>query len=318
MSNNEKAGSEAVKTLKSEKDSTKAVSSKKRPLTPPAKQVIYRHYLLTAKYLKDERYTGTALEIVANEVGKQKVKLEGPDIESVIVRLKASLDECFPDASKSSDPTPPQKVLHPPIVSVPLSEPEPQSIASHAGLEATPSRGPRFSSISDDGPLPPEQGVFVGTLVVNVAAIEELQKAAKKDQQMVQRALTDLHERSVEREAKHELLIRELFARLEMRDTDHSPSEHIVSIKVELDRLASRLSGKIDLNDAKQVLNLRHEIESFVQSSLVHSMSKQIMPVVDLLKERLVGGDPSLIDIVRDLDSRCRQAGLIPLDKLYG
>ena len=84
------------------------------------------------------------------------------------------------------------------------------------------------------------------------------------------------------------------------------------------EHLKARLDRKIDLQDAVQVLELRQNLEPFIRAALIQTMSKQIMPVVEVLKNHVNSGDTALGDLVKDLETRCKQAGLFPLDKLFG
>lgn len=81
--------------------------------------------------------------------------------------------------------------------------------------------------------------------------------------------------------------------------------------------LEGRIDNRIDLKDASQVLELRNEIERFVHSSLLYTMSKQIMPTMEILKSKIDEFCPAVSDIAADLDSRCIQAGLISTDNLF-
>jgi len=89
------------------------------------------------------------------------------------------------------------------------------------------------------------------------------------------------------------------------------------TLEDELKHVQGRLDAKIDLGDAMQVLDLRQEIEPAVRSELIQSISKHIMPALELLKERVEGRESELVAAANDLERRCKQAGLIPLNKLF-
>ena len=91
----------------------------------------------------------------------------------------------------------------------------------------------------------------------------------------------------------------------------------ILNVNDKCDKVLGQIDGKIDLSDAREVLNIRREIEVFVRSELIKTVSKQIMPVLDILKQQSTTGPGNFSALVNDLENRCRQAGLVPIDKLY-
>jgi hypothetical protein len=79
-----------------------------------------------------------------------------------------------------------------------------------------------------------------------------------------------------------------------------------------LDELQAQISRRIDLDDAKQVLRLRQEVERVVKAELIRNVSHAIVPALGVLKDALAAGDTAAIDrAVTTLQKRCEQAGLI-------
>lgn len=76
--------------------------------------------------------------------------------------------------------------------------------------------------------------------------------------------------------------------------------------------LGRKLDGRIDLSDAKQLLQLRQEVDRFVRSEQIRSISQAIVPAVDALRDALRGGDGvAAMRAVEALTRRCEQAGLV-------
>ncbi len=85
----------------------------------------------------------------------------------------------------------------------------------------------------------------------------------------------------------------------------------------EVGRLHTRIDSKIDLGDAEKVLKFRNDLEPHVRASVVRSMSKEVMLAVEDLKEKIPSDDPVLAKALTYLESQCKKAGLIPIDKLF-
>ena len=78
-----------------------------------------------------------------------------------------------------------------------------------------------------------------------------------------------------------------------------------------------RLDNKIDLQDVEQILSLKNKIEESVNNQLLFSLSKKIMPVVNVLRDQVGDQDTTFSKSVDKLEQRCQQAGLTPFDKLF-
>lgn len=93
--------------------------------------------------------------------------------------------------------------------------------------------------------------------------------------------------------------------------------EFLSKFQSQFNDLNSRLDEKIDLQDAHKVLDLRNEIERFVRADVIQSISQKIMPAIEILKDQVEGKDSVIVKSVDEFEQRCKQAGLIPMDKLY-
>ena len=114
-----------------------------------------------------------------------------------------------------------------------------------------------------------------------------------------------------------EKLLRDILNKINtVAQADHV-TEHLTNLHNESKSLHNRLDKKIDLQDAEQILSLKNKIEASVNTQLITSVSKKIMPVVDILKRQVDGLDTTFSKSVDDLEQRCGQAGLIPIDKLF-
>jgi len=99
----------------------------------------------------------------------------------------------------------------------------------------------------------------------------------------------------------------------------HSDPVHdqLATLRDRSDSLHQRLDAKIDLQDAEAVIKLREEIEKHVRAELIRSISKEIMLAVEILSESVQGYDAELISTVKNIEDRCKRAGLIASDKLF-
>ena len=104
--------------------------------------------------------------------------------------------------------------------------------------------------------------------------------------------------------------IRRLLVKINTAAQADHVDEHLANLQIQSKNLHSRLDAKIDLQDAQKILELRSEMERFVRDDLIRSMSKIIMPVVDILKDQVQDRDTTIVAIVNDLEQRCKQAGL--------
>jgi hypothetical protein len=78
--------------------------------------------------------------------------------------------------------------------------------------------------------------------------------------------------------------------------------------------IEGKLDQRIHIRDTIHILEVKQDVERFVEADLIKKISKQVMPALGLVK------DAASIDLPRsiaDLESRCLAAGLIPLDRLF-
>ena len=85
---------------------------------------------------------------------------------------------------------------------------------------------------------------------------------------------------------------------------------HLTQLQSQSEKLHERLDNKIDLKDANHLFDLRNEIEKDVESHLIQTISKKIMPVLDNLKDKIKNDPEKISDAMQDLESRCISAGL--------
>jgi DNA repair exonuclease SbcCD ATPase subunit len=78
--------------------------------------------------------------------------------------------------------------------------------------------------------------------------------------------------------------------------------------------IEGKLDQRVHIRDTIHILEIKQEVERFVEADLIKKISKQVMPALSLVK------DAAPVDLPRsvaDLESRCLAAGLIPLDRLF-
>jgi chromosome segregation ATPase len=85
---------------------------------------------------------------------------------------------------------------------------------------------------------------------------------------------------------------------------------HLTQLQSQSEKLHERLDNKIDLKDAEHLFDLRNEIEKDIESNLIQTISKKIMPVLDNLKDKIKNDPEKISDAMQDLESRCISAGL--------
>jgi hypothetical protein len=157
------------------------------------------------------------------------------------------------------------------------------------------------------------------SLVNSLKIIEDSQNKHKKLQQIILQNIDSLRSESVTRERSHEATFIELFEKIETSVAYANAKYDFELINNKIDMIHSRLDSKVDLKDVDQIFGLRHEIERFVESRFIEKISKLIIPAIHLLNEHVRGTDEhTLVALVIDLDKRCKQAGLIPLENLFG
>jgi hypothetical protein len=114
-----------------------------------------------------------------------------------------------------------------------------------------------------------------------------------------------------------EKLLRDILIKIDALPQADHVSEHLTNLHNESKNLHIRLDKKIDLQDAEQILSLKNKIEESVTNQLLISLSKKIIPVVNVLKDQVVDQNTTFSKSVDNLEQRCIQAGLIPFDKLF-
>jgi hypothetical protein len=91
-------------------------------------------------------------------------------------------------------------------------------------------------------------------------------------------------------------------------------SQGFTSLDLRLMAIEGKLDQRIHIRDTIHILEVKQDVERFVEADLIKKISKQVMPALGLVK------DASSTDLPRsiaDLESRCIAAGLIPLDRLF-
>jgi hypothetical protein len=78
--------------------------------------------------------------------------------------------------------------------------------------------------------------------------------------------------------------------------------------------IEGKLDQRIHIRDTIHILEIKQEVERFVEADLIKKISKQVMPALSLVKDAAPADLPRS---VADLESRCLSAGLIPLDRLF-
>ena len=140
-------------------------------------------------------------------------------------------------------------------------------------------------------------------ILAKISYLTKVSNANKSD-------LDQLRKDYTEKSQIQEKLLRDILTKINtVAQADHV-TEHLTN-------LHTRLDNKIDLQDAEQILSLKNKIEASVNTQLITSVSKKIMPVVDILKRQVDGLDTTFSKSVNDLEQRCGQVGLIPIDKLF-
>lgn len=156
------------------------------------------------------------------------------------------------------------------------------------------------------------------SIVNSLNIIEDSQNKHKKLQQMILQNIDSLRNESLTRERSHEATFIALFEKIETSVAYANAKDDFELINNKIDMIHSRLDSKVHLKE-DQIFGLRHDIERFVESRFIEKISKIIIPAIHLLNEHVQGTDEhTLVALVIDLDKRCKQAGLIPLENLFG
>jgi hypothetical protein len=86
----------------------------------------------------------------------------------------------------------------------------------------------------------------------------------------------------------------------------------LVSLK--LNEIQNSLTTRIHIRDSIEILEIRQEVERFVSADLIKKISLAVMPALEALKE---AQPTEITKAVNDLNTRCTNAGLIPVEKLF-
>ena len=91
----------------------------------------------------------------------------------------------------------------------------------------------------------------------------------------------------------------------------------INDIKSNVENIIVKIDGKIDVNDATQILKLRQSVNKFAESEIIRTVSKKIMPIVEHLKEIDNDNIDEISSSIKKLEESCINAGLLTVDKLF-
>jgi hypothetical protein len=86
------------------------------------------------------------------------------------------------------------------------------------------------------------------------------------------------------------------------------------SIDSSLRSILEKLNDRVQIRDSVQILEIKQEVERFVEADLIKKISLQLMPAISLLKN---AQGNELENALVDLDARCLAAGLIPVERLF-
>jgi len=90
--------------------------------------------------------------------------------------------------------------------------------------------------------------------------------------------------------------------------------QQLGAIDSSLRSILGKLNDRVHIRDSLQILEIRQEVERFVEADLIKKVSLQLMPAIAVLKN---AQGPELASAVVDLDARCLAAGLIPVERLF-
>jgi hypothetical protein len=85
-------------------------------------------------------------------------------------------------------------------------------------------------------------------------------------------------------------------------------------VSQKLNEIQNSLTKRIHIRDSIEILEIRQEVERFVSADLVKKISLAVMPALEALKE---AQPTEITKAVNDLNTRCTNAGLIPVEKLF-
>jgi hypothetical protein len=110
--------------------------------------------------------------------------------------------------------------------------------------------------------------------------------------------------------------IQELGVQVQSTLNSLSPNldQRLGSVDSNLRSILEKMSDRIHIRDAIQILEIKQEVERFVEADLIKKISLQVMPAIAVLKN---AQGNELTSAVADLDIRCLAAGLIPVERLF-
>lgn len=85
-------------------------------------------------------------------------------------------------------------------------------------------------------------------------------------------------------------------------------------VSQKLNEIQNLLTTRIHIRDSIEILEIRQEVERFVSADLIKKISLAVMPALEALKE---AQPTEITKAVNDLNARCTNAGLIPVEKLF-
>ena len=99
-----------------------------------------------------------------------------------------------------------------------------------------------------------------------------------------------------------------------LRNDQAVASNKLDQLAEKLNKIQDSLTNRIKIRDSIEILEIRQDVERFVSADLIKKISLAVMPALEALKE----AQPSEITkAVNDLNTRCTNAGLIPVEKLF-
>ena len=144
--------------------------------------------------------------------------------------------------------------------------------------------------------------------------------ALKQQLNIISDNLSSKHKENDAREQQNIMLqhIKRLNDRIDSLEMNGSNNTETVNhIKSNIEEIFVKIDGKIDMNDAKKVLELRHEVNRFAESEIIRNVSKKIMPIIAHIKEINLNDQEDISSSIKKLEESCIGAGLLTVDKLF-
>lgn len=136
--------------------------------------------------------------------------------------------------------------------------------------------------------------------------IEVLTQITKQNQNNVDKFNSDFAEKLQVQEQR----LVDILSKIDTLAEAEFLNGHLTQLQLQSEKLHERLDNKIDLQDAEHLFDLRNEIEKDIESHLIQTISKKIMPVLDNLKDKINNDPEKISDAMQDLENRCISAGL--------